>query len=91
MSRPSDLPNFDNPPVVEVALSVRFEPLRKLTAPQMGRYWGALGSDFAREEEAAPLPPDLEHIDRQPGEHQVFLGFSTLPEPARVLDRKSVV
>jgi hypothetical protein len=37
MSKP--LPEFDNPPVVEVALSVQFEALATLRTPQIGLLW----------------------------------------------------
>ncbi len=51
------LPEFDNPPVVEVALSVQFDPLVKLRTPQLGLLWKEFGNDFPRIEEHPPIEP----------------------------------
>ncbi len=62
MGRP--LPNFQDPPVVEVALAVQFEPLAGLCAPQLGALWQSkFRSQFPRVEEHAPLAPMMERFD----------------------------
>lgn len=82
---PPTLPSYQHPPVVEVALSVRFEPLRRLTPAHMGRFWDALGPAFSEAQEATPLAPDLEHLDDQGSEPSFFFGLATDPPPSRVL------
>lgn len=58
------LPDFKNPPVVEVALAVQFESLAELCAPQLGALWHAkFRTQFPRVEEHAPLAPMMERFD----------------------------
>ena len=61
MSEPqSPLPEFKNPPVVEVALSVQFEPIEALGGPQLGLLWSEYRERFGKTEEHPPLPPAIE-------------------------------
>ncbi len=60
MSR--SLPDFDNPPLTEVALSVQFEPLEQLRTPQIGLLWAEFRSRFPVTEEHAPLDPVVERF-----------------------------
>jgi len=53
-------PDFDAPPVVEVALGVQFEPLQKLGAAQMGVFWSMRRSEYPLTEEHQPLDSPLE-------------------------------
>ena len=41
-NRPVDLPNFDNPPVIEVLLSVQFAELEKFKTVQAGLLWNSV-------------------------------------------------
>ncbi len=65
------LPEFDNPPVTEVALSVQFERLDSLKTPQLGYIWGAFRERFPKTEEQPPLEPVVEQFGprrgRRPG------------------------
>jgi uncharacterized protein (TIGR04255 family) len=54
------LPDFENPPLTEVALSVQFEPLEQLRTPQIGLLWAEFRSRFPVTEEHAPLEPVIE-------------------------------
>lgn len=56
------LPDFDNPPVAEVALSVQFEPLEQFGAPQIGLLWAEFRSRFPVTQEHAPLDPVIERF-----------------------------
>lgn len=56
------LPEFDNPPVVEVALSVQFEKLASLHAPQLGYVWQLYRNRFPKTEEQPPLEPAFEQF-----------------------------
>ncbi len=56
------LPDFANPPVVEVALSVQFEPLSGIRTPQLGLLWNEFRAEFPNVEEHAPLDPAIERF-----------------------------
>ncbi|MPZ24160.1 MAG: TIGR04255 family protein [Dehalococcoidia bacterium] len=62
MNRPASLPDFDNPPVVEVALSVQFERLSQLRSAHLGLFWRDLGVGFPRVEEHGPLDAAMEQF-----------------------------
>lgn len=85
-TRPADLPNFLNPPVVEVVLSIQFEQLAELRTPQVGLLWTKFRSDFPKIEERPPIQPVVERF----GPHamaKVGVRFEALEIPplARVL------
>lgn len=74
------LPDFASPPVVEVALSVQFEPLVDLRTPQMGLLWGEFREQFPRFEEHAPLDPVIERFGTaKPG--KLGVKFETMTKP----------
>ena len=82
------LPNFENPPVVEVALTVRFEPIRRLTGPQIGHFWSSLGDDYSRIEEVSPIPPDAEDSeegDPRSGQSSFYFSLGNRPASPRIL------
>lgn len=54
-SMDASLPDFEDPPVTEVALAVQFEPLSALRTPQIGLIWNKFREQFPRIEEHAPL------------------------------------
>lgn len=56
------LPDFEDPPVVEVALAVQFEPLAKLRTPQIGLLWNQFRERFPKIEEHQPLNPVVEQF-----------------------------
>jgi uncharacterized protein (TIGR04255 family) len=56
------LPDFRRPPVVEVALSVQFEPIAALRNLQMGLIWEIFRTDFPGTEEHPPLAPAFEEF-----------------------------
>lgn len=53
--RRPDLPDYANPPVVEVALSVQFDRLPKLRTPYFGIFWNQFRENFPHVEDHAPL------------------------------------
>src|ERR1700691_3519943 len=65
-SRPDDLPNFANPPVVETVLSVQFESLRGISAAHLGLLWDEFSADFPRTEDQAALLPFVEEFPESP-------------------------
>jgi uncharacterized protein (TIGR04255 family) len=60
MSR--SLPDFENPPVSEVALSVQFEALEQLRTPQIGLLWTEFRQRFPKTEEHAPIDAVIERF-----------------------------
>jgi uncharacterized protein (TIGR04255 family) len=64
--RRSDSPDFSNPPVVEVALSVSFEPLNGYTSAHTGLYWNRVRDQFERAEEHPPYKIPLENEVAEP-------------------------
>lgn len=63
----AQLPSFADPPVSEVAASVQFDPLAKLTVPMVGLLWQRFRSDYPTVEHQPPLPPAVERLGvRQP-------------------------
>jgi uncharacterized protein (TIGR04255 family) len=57
-----DLPDFENPPVVEVALSVQFERLTDLHAAHLGLLWSQFKDRFPRTEEHPPREAVIEQF-----------------------------
>lgn len=63
------LPEFEKPPISEVAISVEFSPLEKWTESYGGLYWGHIKADYPRTETKPPLPsqtesPDITFVDQ---------------------------
>ncbi len=53
-------PDFERPPVEEVALSVQFAPLRGLTTAHVARYWESVRDRFPSWKEAPPIEAAVE-------------------------------
>jgi len=56
------LPDFANPPVIEVALSVQFEPLSRFRVAHFGLLWSEFRRQFPRTEEHPARPLAIEHF-----------------------------
>ncbi|MHB1034034.1 MAG: TIGR04255 family protein [Pirellulales bacterium] len=87
LSEPSTrpLPEFDSPPVIEVALAVQFEKLDTLRVPQMGYLWQTYRSQFPRTEEQPPIEPVFEQFGLRPGARpNVRLQLVSIPPLPRV-------
>lgn len=73
-ARPADLPEYDNPPVVEVVLSVQFAELRNYRTVHGGLLWDKkFRTSFGEFSEHPPLDPTFETFG-PPG--AVDVGFS---------------
>jgi uncharacterized protein (TIGR04255 family) len=64
-SRPQHLPDFGRPPLIEVALSVQFEPLSNFQPPHMGLLWSRFRDRFPQMEVHPPLPSIKEDFMRR--------------------------
>lgn len=79
-ARPLDLPDFENPPVVETVLSVQFDRLSALRTAHFGLYWGEVRNRFPITEEHGELPSLLEQSNEQP-QPAVGIQFQALEAP----------
>ena len=78
----SKLPGFKNPPVIEVALSVVFEPLAGYTSAHSGLFWSRVSDRFTRAKDQPPLAIPAEEEFPTPQEPTIkVLGG---PPPSRV-------
>ena len=64
--RPADLPDFDDPPVVETVLSVQFEPLAAMRTAHLGLLWESFRHEFPNTEERPLLERVLEQFPETP-------------------------
>jgi uncharacterized protein (TIGR04255 family) len=65
-TRPSDFPDFDEPPVVETVLSVQFEPLIEMRTAHLGLLWEKYRPNFPKTEERPGLGPVFEQFPEAP-------------------------
>jgi uncharacterized protein (TIGR04255 family) len=56
----ASLPEYERPPVVEVALGVQFQPIVKFRAPHVGLLWEEWRDDYPILDEVPPLDPTVE-------------------------------
>jgi len=80
----SSLPDFSNPPVVEVALSLQFDAISRLRIPQIGALWNEFRAGFPVTKERAPLDPAFErfghtHTSGRAGVHFQMLDAPPIP------------
>jgi len=54
-ARPADLPDYENPPLVEVALGVHLDPLPQVRAAHLGLLWQRYYAEFPSLQELAPI------------------------------------
>lgn len=79
-TRPSDLPDFSDPPVVETVLSVQFDRLSSARTAHFGLYWGQVRDRFPKTEERGELPPAIERLPDLPASG-VSIQFEVLEAP----------
>lgn len=79
--RPLDLPDFTDPPLVEVAMGVQFERLRELRQPHIGIVWSAFRDDYPDVRDLPPLAPLQE--GRQRGGPSFTVEFADAPDLPR--------
>src|SRR5437899_10225732 len=61
----SSLPEFDRPPLEEVAIGVAFEPLKDLQAAHHGRFWETIRERYPSTETHSPVIPQVELSEPQ--------------------------
>lgn len=79
-----DLPDFEHPPVIEVALSVQFEALENLRIAHLGLLWPKFRDRYPVIQEHAPIVNLVERFDQKPSPpQQIGVTLSEQPD-ARV-------
>ena len=51
------LPNYENPPVIEVVCGILFQELASLSGAHLGLLWQRLQPEYDHVQEVAPLAP----------------------------------
>jgi uncharacterized protein (TIGR04255 family) len=80
-SRPADLPNFNKPPVTEVAVSVQFDTIAAFSNVYAGLLWAGCRSEYPVASEKPSLSPQFETFGGGGVVSQVPLRFATFFEP----------
>ena len=81
--RKRTLPDYDNPPVTEVVISVQFDKLNKFGIVHPGLYWNRIRKNYPKFEEHPPLQSIFEKFDdKEPQVQEVE--FSTVPPLPRI-------
>jgi uncharacterized protein (TIGR04255 family) len=80
-ARPADLPDFNDPPVVEMLLSVQFDRLSSLKAAHFGLYWNEIRDRFPVTQEQIELPLIMERPEQEHPQVPLGIQFQTLEAP----------
>ena len=59
VTRPADLPDYDDPPVNEVVIGIQFDQTA-ITGAHIGLFWEELRHEFPKASEQPPLEPKIE-------------------------------
>ncbi len=78
------MPDFERPPVVEVALSIQFKELSKFQTPYAGFLWEEFRADYPKLDEKPPLPHLVETFP-QPSQPKFTAFLGELPPPRRLV------
>ena len=81
MTAAQELPEFENPPVVEVVCGVLFQELASLLAPHLGLLWEKFKRDYPTCQEVPPLASIVERFDEAA---QVQIEFTDKPPLPRI-------
>lgn len=64
----AELPDYERPPIAEVACGVRFDQIKGFTLPHGGLYWDTIRQDFPECQHAEPLmEPGMISVDEKTG------------------------
>jgi len=78
-----EFPDFDAPPVTEVALAVQFDRLETLRTPHLGLFWSEFRNKFPFTEEHPPRDAVIERFEPQPPV-DIRLQFDPAPATSRI-------
>jgi len=74
-----DLPEYENPPVIEVVCGVLFQPLGGLSGPYLGLLWERFREDYPMVQEMPILAPIVERFDVSPPAEAQFSQVTAWP------------
>jgi len=83
MTTSSSLPDYENPPLIEVVCGVLFRPIKNLLAPHIGLLWQKFRPIYSTCREATPLGPVVEQFEGEES-RPVELAFGEVPPLPRV-------
>jgi uncharacterized protein (TIGR04255 family) len=78
------LPEFNRPPVIEVVLSLQFEPLAKMQVQHLGFLWSIFKDQFPKVETKPPLDPVIEIFEQKPARPTMRFEVGEFPLLPRV-------
>jgi uncharacterized protein (TIGR04255 family) len=79
------LPDYENPPVIEVVLSAQFSPLEGFQAPHLGLFWQRIRDQYPKAETAAPLAHVIEKSELTALSETMQVDVLSMPPLPRVL------
>lgn len=79
MTTQQDLPDYENPPVIEVVCGVLFTPIDALLVPHFGQLWEKFRSDYPHCQEVPPLVPAIERLEEPSPPEASFTEIPPLP------------
>lgn len=75
----ADLPEYENPPVIEVACGILFKTLDAFKLPHFGLFWERCKANYPACQEVPPLLPLIERFGDQ--EETTTISFPEIPLP----------
>lgn len=69
VDRPPDLPDYEDPPVVEVAISVQFKPIREFRQGHLGLFWSEVRGEYPTAQDHPRIEggvQTLDELEKQP-------------------------
>lgn len=66
MTRPLDLPEYNSPPIDEVAIGLQFEPLEDISEAHIGLFWQSLRESFPKTESKPRFEVPIETFSSDP-------------------------
>ncbi len=87
----TNYPEYENPPLTEVACGVLFKPLTSLLTPHVGLLWEKFKQDYPNCQDVPPLAPSVEVFEKTPEGTELNLALSDIPPLPRVwfIDERS--
>ena len=84
MTGSTTLPDYERPPVIEVALSVEFAPLPKMSTAYAGLFWQQIRDAYPQTEDHPPLQSAIENEQPSFGRPEVQFELMDRPPVPRI-------
>lgn len=76
-----DLPEFNEPPVIETVLSVQFVPLQNFSILHYGMYWAKIRADYPEFSIQPPIAHIIEQFEEEQKQVSPQIGFEFIAAP----------